>query len=141
LLIIQVLFLLANENVGIKELESNSDLQENLTYNRISSPMILNPQKHLILKELKQYRCCCKKLKVSIKHNISNSFDYRWESNFGNDYVYSFDAINKVYPLIRRYNDFRFKINQLNVNKYAFHKNKFPVEAFLHYSGTKKCNS
>ncbi|WP_338644612.1 hypothetical protein V5J73_07445 [Flavobacterium sp. KS-LB2] len=57
----------------------------------------------------------------------------------GNDYVYSFDAVNKVYPVIvgdtTTFLD--FKINQLNVNKYAFHKNKFPVEAFLKYSGTK----
>jgi hypothetical protein len=29
------------------------------------------------------------------------------------------------------------KINQLNVNKYAFQKNKFPVEVFLQYSGNK----
>ena len=57
----------------------------------------------------------------------------------GNDYVYGFDAANKVYPLIvgdtTTFLD--FKINQLNVNKYAFHKNKFPVEVFLNYSGTK----
>ncbi|MET0944096.1 MAG: hypothetical protein ABWY22_01665 [Flavobacterium sp.] len=57
----------------------------------------------------------------------------------GNDYVYSFDANNKVYPLVvgdtTTFLD--LKINQLNVNKYAFHKNKFPVEVFLNYSGTK----
>jgi hypothetical protein len=57
----------------------------------------------------------------------------------GNDYVYSFDANNKVYPLVlgdtTTFLD--IKINQLNVNKYAFHKNKFPVEVFLSYSGTK----
>ncbi|MEC5166498.1 hypothetical protein RCH18_002239 [Flavobacterium sp. PL11] len=57
----------------------------------------------------------------------------------GNDYVYSFGDVNKVYPIIlgdtTTFLD--FKINQLNVNKYAFHKNKFPVEAFLNYSGTK----
>jgi hypothetical protein len=29
------------------------------------------------------------------------------------------------------------KINQLNVNKYAFYRNKFPVEVFLQYSETK----
>ena len=56
-----------------------------------------------------------------------------------NDYVYSFAPENKVYPIIvgdtTTFLD--FKINQLNVNKYAFHKNKFPVEAFLQYSGTK----
>ncbi|RZJ64236.1 MAG: hypothetical protein EOO50_16435 [Flavobacterium sp.] len=57
----------------------------------------------------------------------------------GNDYVYSFDASNKVYPLIlgdtTTFLDLR--VMQVNVNKYAFHKNKFPVEVFLQYSGNK----
>ena len=57
----------------------------------------------------------------------------------GNDYVYSFGSENKIYPIIvgdtTTFLD--LKINQLNVNKYAFHKNKFPVEAFLSYSGSK----
>ncbi len=57
----------------------------------------------------------------------------------GNDYVYSFDANNKVYPLVvgdtTKFLD--LKVTQLNVNKYAFHKNKFPVEVFLNYSGNK----
>ncbi|WP_166924206.1 hypothetical protein [Flavobacterium poyangense] len=57
----------------------------------------------------------------------------------GNDYVYRFDPINKVYPVIvgDTTTFFDLKINQLNVNKYAFHKNKFPVEVFLQYAGTK----
>ena len=57
----------------------------------------------------------------------------------GNDYVYSFDATNKIFPLIvgdtTTFMD--LKINQINVNKYAFLKNKFPVEVFINYSGTK----
>lgn len=57
----------------------------------------------------------------------------------GNDYVYSFDSNNTVYPLVvgdtTKFLD--LKVNQLNVNKYAFHKNKFPVEVFLQYSGNK----
>ncbi len=61
----------------------------------------------------------------------------------GSDYVFSFDAYNKVYPLVvgdtTTYLD--LKINTINVNKYAFHKNKFPVEVFLHYSGTKSVNA
>lgn len=61
----------------------------------------------------------------------------------GNDYVYSFDANNKVYPLVvgdtTTFLD--LKVSQLNVNKYAFHKNKFPVEVFLNYSGTKSVNA
>ncbi|RKS20332.1 hypothetical protein CLV94_2708 [Flavobacterium endophyticum] len=57
----------------------------------------------------------------------------------GNDYVYSFNPNNKVFPVVlgdtTTFLD--LKINQLNVNKYAFHKNKFPVEVFLQYSGNK----
>ncbi|MFE3867810.1 hypothetical protein ACFX5E_06940 [Flavobacterium sp. LS2P90] len=61
----------------------------------------------------------------------------------GNDYVYSFDAANKVYPVILGDTTklFDLKINQLNVNKYAFYKNKFPVEVFLQYSGTKNISA
>ena len=61
----------------------------------------------------------------------------------GNDYNYSFNVNNKVYPLIlgdtTTFLD--LKINQLNVNKYAFQKNKFPVEVFLQYSGNKSVNA
>jgi hypothetical protein len=61
----------------------------------------------------------------------------------GEDYVFSFDANNKVYPLVvgdtTTYLD--LKINQINVNKYAFYKNKFPAEVFLQYAGTKSVNA
>jgi hypothetical protein len=61
----------------------------------------------------------------------------------GNDFVFSFDPNNKVYPIAvgdtTTYLDLR--ISQLNANKYAFHKNKFPVEIFLNYSGTKEITS
>jgi len=56
----------------------------------------------------------------------------------GSDYVYGFPAKTNVFPVIlgdtTTFMD--LKINQINVNKYAFHKNKFPVEVFLSYSGT-----
>jgi hypothetical protein len=61
----------------------------------------------------------------------------------GEDYVFGFNKNNKVYPLVvgdtATYLDLR--ITQLNVNKYAFHKNKFPVEIFLNYSGNKSINA
>lgn len=61
----------------------------------------------------------------------------------GNDYVYSFQQNTSIYPLVlgdtTTFLD--LKINQLNVNKYAFLKNKFPVEVFLQYNGTKTINS
>jgi len=48
-----------------------------------------------------------------------------------------------VYPLVvgDTTTFFDLKINQLNVNKYAFHKNKFPVEVFLQYAGDKSINA
>ncbi len=55
----------------------------------------------------------------------------------GSDYVFQFDPQNKVYPVAvgdtTTYLD--LKISQLNANKYAFYKNKFPVEVFLQYAG------
>lgn len=61
----------------------------------------------------------------------------------GEDYVFGFNPDNKVYPLVvgdtATYLDLR--VSQLNVNKYAFHKNKYPVEVFLNYSGTKSVNA
>jgi hypothetical protein len=61
----------------------------------------------------------------------------------GEDYVFGFNPDNKVFPLVvgdtTTYLDLR--VAQLNVNKYAFHKNKFPVEVFLNYSGTKPINA
>jgi hypothetical protein len=61
----------------------------------------------------------------------------------GNDYVYSFNENTAVYPLVlgdtTTFLDLR--VNQVNVNKYAFLKNKFPVEVFLQYSGNKPVNA
>ncbi len=57
----------------------------------------------------------------------------------GSDFVYSFEQSNKVYPIVlgdtTTFLDLR--VSRLNVNKYAFHKNKFPAEVFLQYSGNK----
>jgi hypothetical protein len=61
----------------------------------------------------------------------------------GEDFVFAFNPNNKVYPLVvgdtTTFLD--LKINQINVNKYAFHKNKFPVETFVQYSGTKSVSA
>lgn len=61
----------------------------------------------------------------------------------GEDFVYAFDKKNKVYPIIvgdtTTFLD--LKINQINVNKYAIHKNKFPAEIFLQYAGNKSVNA
>lgn len=55
----------------------------------------------------------------------------------GNDYEFS-NISQPIYPYVigdtARYKD--LKISQLNVNKYSYLKNNFPVEAMLSYEGT-----
>lgn len=63
---------------------------------------------------------------------------------FGTDYQYTSKSLkNSVFPVILgdsiAYNDLH--ISQLNVNKYAYFKNKFPVEVFVNYEGTTEVNS
>jgi hypothetical protein len=57
----------------------------------------------------------------------------------GSDYMYSFQSNANVFPVIvgdtTEVED--LKINQVNVNKYVFLKNKFPIEIFTQYSGQK----
>ena len=58
---------------------------------------------------------------------------------FGSDYSYVAKGINQaIYPVILGdstiYSD--VSIKQLNVNRYVFLKNKFPVEIITNYSGT-----
>jgi hypothetical protein len=57
----------------------------------------------------------------------------------GKDYVYNFQENTTVFPIVLgdTATVFDLKINDLNVNKYAFLKNKFPVEVFVQYNGTK----
>lgn len=58
---------------------------------------------------------------------------------YGNDYEFISKTYKQpIYPVIIgdtiKYTD--LKIQQLNVNKYAFLKNKFPIEAIVVYNGT-----
>ena len=60
----------------------------------------------------------------------------------GNDYEF-INSKQKIYPIVFgdtiQYKD--LKISQLNVNKYSYIKNKFPVEVFLNYEGKESVSS
>ncbi|MFD2823564.1 VWA domain-containing protein [Lacinutrix iliipiscaria] len=63
---------------------------------------------------------------------------------YGNDYSFSVDKVNQpIFPVILgdtiTYTD--LKLQQLNVNRYAFLKNKFPVEVIVTYNGNVPVNS
>ncbi len=61
----------------------------------------------------------------------------------GNDFVYSFDPTNPIYPVVLgdTISYFDIKIDQVQANKYAFYQNKFPVEVQLSYNGTQSCTT
>ncbi len=58
----------------------------------------------------------------------------------GSDYIYAFGSRNKVLPIVLgdTTSVFDLKIDRINANKYAYHKNKFPVEIFVQYNGNKR---
>ena len=124
-----------------RKIQSNSDLQQKYDVQSYQFSDDFEPTKLFDFKGKQTNIDIVAKNLKSIYKNTSYPTVLITDGNqtSGNDYVYSFAAENKVYPIIvgdtTTFLD--FKINQLNVNKYAFHKNKFPVEAFLQYSGTK----
>lgn len=61
----------------------------------------------------------------------------------GNDYVFNIQQNANVFPIILgdTIEHLDLRISQLNANKYAFLKNKFPVEVFLNYTGNKPVNA
>lgn len=136
-------FLNANEKALelYKKIQSNSDLQEKFDVQSYQFSDDFEPTEAFDFKGPQTNIDVVAKNLKSIYKNTTYPTVLITDGNqtSGNDYVYSFDEANKVYPVIvgdtTTFLD--FKINQLNVNKYAFHKNKFPVEAFLQYSGTK----
>lgn len=136
-------FLNANEKALelYKRIQSNSDLQEKFDVQSYQFSDDFEPTETFDFKGPQTNIDVVAKNLKSIYKNTSYPTVLITDGNqtSGNDYVYSFDAVNKIYPVIvgdtTTFLD--FKINQLNINKYAFHKNKFPVEAFLQYSGTK----
>ncbi|MFV8344536.1 hypothetical protein [Flavobacterium sp. ZB4P13] len=136
-------FLNANEKALelYKKIQSNSDLQEKFDVQSYQFSDDFKPTETFDFKGTQtNIDVVAKNLKSIYKNAIYPAVLITdGNQTSGNDYVYSFDVVNKIYPVIvgdtTTFLD--FKINQLNVNKYAFHKNKFPVEAFLQYSGTK----
>ena len=136
-------FLKANERTLelYKKMQSNSDLQQKFDVQSYQFSDDFGPTKGFDFKGTQtNLDEVAKNLKGIYKNTIFPTVLITdGNQTSGNDYVSSFDVNNTVYPLIvgdtTTFLD--LKVTQLNVNKYAFHKNKFPVEAFLQYSGTK----
>jgi hypothetical protein len=124
-----------------QKLASNPALQEKFEIQSYQFDADLKPSNQFDFKGTQTNLDAVAKNLKSINKNLNFPTVIITDGNqtTGNDYVYRFDPQNKVYPLVvgDTTTFFDLKINQLNVNKYAFHKNKFPVEVFLQYAGDK----
>lgn len=83
----------------------------------------------------------CKQLYRNTAHPIVLFTD--GNQTMGNDYVFSFNENTTVLPVVLgdTTSVVDLKINQINANKYAFLKNKFPVEVVLQYNGNQSITS
>jgi hypothetical protein len=132
-----------NSNKSAKEvfqkLVTNTDLQEKFDIQSFQFDTEFQPSKSFDFKgKQTNIDVVAQGLKATFKNKTFPTILLTdGNQTTGNDYVYSFDAVNKVYPIVLGDTTqvFDLKINQINVNKMAFYKNKFPVEAFIQYSG------
>ena len=111
------------QNYAVDSEFKNVESQDSITYNGKQS----------------QFDLISKNLKSNYKNqSYPTIFISDGNQTKGADFVFSFDIDNKIFPIIvgdtTKYLDLR--IGQINANQYAFHKNKFPVEVFLNYSGS-----
>ena len=62
---------------------------------------------------------------------------------FGESYSYNFENKKNIYPVILgdTIENIDLKIDKINLNKYTFLNNKFPVEFFLNYNGSHEIES
>lgn len=126
------------ENV-LKTIKNNSELKEKFDVQYFSFNSSISNLDSLDYKgKQTQIDAVAKELK-QLYRNEKNPVLLLTDGNqtFGNDYVFSFSENFKVYPVIvgDTTTVLDCKINQINVNKYAFFKNKFPVEVFVQYNG------
>ncbi len=128
-----------------KKLTANTDLQEKYEVQSYQFSNELEPVQELNFNgtqtRIERIGKGLKSIHKSIHHPTVLITD--GNQTQGSDYVYSFDENKAVYPIVLgdTTSVLDLKISQLNVNRYAFLKNKFPVEVFVNYSGNKNVNA
>ncbi len=128
----------------VEKIKSNKDLNEKFNIDfysfsdevRLLDSLIFDNSKTNISKPLKQFNELYKNEIAPIILITDGNQTY------GSDYEYT-NMNQSVYPVVvgdtTKYADLR--IAQQNVNRYAYLKNKFPVEVFLNYDGEKPVNT
>ncbi|WP_376777241.1 hypothetical protein [Flavobacterium covae] len=124
-----------------QKIAENPKLKEKYQIQLFSFDEELNTDKPLTFKEKKSniYKVfeSLKQLYRTEEHPIVLLTD--GNQTQGNDYVFNIQQNTHVFPVVLgdTIQHLDLRVNQLNANKYAFYKNKFPVEIFLNYTGNK----
>jgi hypothetical protein len=127
-----------------QKLVTNTDLQEKFNIQSFQFDTEFQPSKSFDFKgKQTNNNVVAQGLKATFKNKIFPTVLLTdGNQTTGSDYSYSFDTANKIFPVVLGDTTqvFDLKINQINVNQYAFYKNKFPIEAFIQYSGKQPIN-
>lgn len=133
-----------NAKEALQVIRSNSELNKKFDIEYYNFGKSLNTTDSLTFKEKQtDISSVLNELQNIYKDNIAPTILITdGNQTFGNDYEFS--TYNQpVYPIIlgdtTTYID--LSIRQLNVNKYAYLKNKFPVETILVYNGKQTVNT
>ena len=135
-----------NAKAVLKAITTNSQLNDKFNVEIFSFGNILNAQDSLsFTKSQTNLDKVFKELSQVYKNTMSPTILVTdGNQTIGNDYQFSAKKYNQaIYPIILGdtivYSD--LQISKLNVNKYAYLKNKFPVEAIVVYNGEQAVTS
>ena len=139
-----ITFLNQNESALnlISELQTNDTLQSHFNIEEFSFGKNMLQSNNFTFTEKQSNMAVAFKRLSEIYNNTVAPTIFITDGNqtYGNDYQFAYNTYKQpIYPIILgdtiQFTD--LKIQQLNVNKYAYLKNKFPVEIIAIYNGDK----
>lgn len=126
----------------ISELQTNDTLQSHFNIEQFSFGKNMLPSNNFTFTEKQSNMATLFKRLSEVYNNTVAPTIFITDGNqtYGNDYQFAYNTYKQpIYPVIlgdtTQFTD--LKIQQLNVNKYAYLKNKFPVEIIAIYKGDK----
>jgi len=126
----------------ISELQTNDTLQSHFNIEQFSFGKNMLPSNNFTFTEKQSNMAVLFKRLSEVYNNAVAPTIFITDGNqtYGNDYQFAYNTYKQpIYPIIlgdtTQFTD--LKIQQLNVNKYAYLKNKFPVEIIAIYKGDK----
>ncbi|WP_426430386.1 VWA domain-containing protein [Winogradskyella sp. HB-48] len=135
-----------NAEDALKLLSDNSEIQKRFNIESFSFGKSLNPIDSLDFSELQSNISNVLKQIGEVYSNQVAPVVLLSDGNqtYGTDYSFISSSVNQpIYPVILGdstvYTD--LSIKQLNVNRYVFLKNKFPIEIIANYNGTESIST